>query len=96
MGPNHCLGCGKQSLTAGRKDAKVLVDNKLRLGHWIFSKVFMKSVAASLKGTVSVDIKVVITLLYPGKVWLHLWADVHSFMGVWRNWNLSGGNLSEW
>lgn len=27
----------------------------------------MKSVAASLKGTVSVDIKVVITLLYPGR-----------------------------
>ena len=27
----------------------------------------------------------VITLLYPIKVWLHLWADVHSFMGVWRN-----------
>ena len=58
LGPNHCLGCGKQSLTAGREDAKVLVDDKLRLGHWIFSKVFMTSAAASLKGTVSVDIKV--------------------------------------
>ena len=46
------------SLTAGRKGAKVLVDDTLRLGHWIFSPVFMKSVGASLKGTVSVDIKV--------------------------------------
>lgn len=56
MGSYDHTGCGKQRLTAYRKDAEVLVDGKLKLGHQGFSKCSCRSVAASIKDTVKVKV----------------------------------------